>query len=197
MTPSTCPVPEIRQLQDQLSAAQASAKSATQQLEQQIALNDQLNVKIAEQDKILKSLEEFKQQEPDYFTKSIADILGIAHDTQTDIQNLQMEIVAKLTETNNSFVELQQKHKKQLELYDKLLRDHEQIVLELRRKPEDATELVEFFELSLRQTENQAAKYLQECKELRAKLADANRENSALRLQLADHKDAAAQGELS
>lgn len=61
-----------------------------------------------------------------------------------------MEIVAKLTEMNNSFVDLQQKHKKQLELYDKLLRDHEQIVLELRRKPEDATELVEFFELSLR-----------------------------------------------
>lgn len=108
-----------------------------------------------------------------------------------------MEIVAKLTEMNNSFVDLQQKHKKQLELYDKLLRDHEQIVLELRRKPEDATELVEFFELSLRQTENQAAKYLKENKELRTQLADANRENAALRLQLADHKDAAAQGELS
>lgn len=32
---------------------------------------------------------------------------------------------------------------------------------------------------------------------MRTKLADANKENSALRLQLADHKDAAAQGELS
>jgi len=70
-----------------------------------------------------------------------------------DLQDQQLDIVAKISHILEEYREIRAKYVAEKDRCETLLKEHEEVVMMLNKRPENAEDLIEFVEISLTQSE--------------------------------------------